>query len=80
VHLGGPVFDREKLDWLNGCWIRENLDVDQFADRVAEWALNRDNLKRIIPLIKDRVEKFSDIAPLTGFLFSGMPVISAAST
>ncbi|KJS04034.1 MAG: glutamyl-tRNA synthetase [Gammaproteobacteria bacterium BRH_c0] len=79
VHLGGPVFDREKLDWLNGCWIRENLDADQFADRVADWALNRDNLKRIIPLIKERVEKFSDIAPLTGFLFSGMPAISAES-
>ena len=79
VHLGGPVFDREKLDWLNGCWIRENLDADQFADRVAEWALNRDNLMRIIPLIKERVEKFSDIAPLTGFLFSGMPAISPES-
>ncbi|MCK9469679.1 MAG: glutamate--tRNA ligase, partial [Porticoccaceae bacterium] len=39
VHLGGPVFDREKLDWLNGRWIREDLDDNQFADRVAEWAL-----------------------------------------
>ncbi|MEA3301029.1 MAG: glutamate--tRNA ligase [Pseudomonadota bacterium] len=79
VHLGGPVFDREKLDWLNGRWIREDLDIDQFADRVAEWALNRDNLQRVIPLIKERVEKFSDIAPLTGFLFSGFPAISPES-
>ena len=78
VHLGGPVFDVEKLNWLNGCWVRENLDVQQFADRVAEWALNRDNLVRVIPLIKERVEKFSDIAPLVGFLFNGFPAISAA--
>lgn len=75
VHLGGPVFDVEKLDWLNGCWIREELDAEQFADRVAAWALNRDNLMRVIPLIKERLEKFSDIPDLVSFLFSGLPQI-----
>ena len=79
VSLGGPVFDREKLDWLNGRWIRENLDNEQFADRVAAWAINRDNLSRVIPLIKERVEKFTDIAPLVSFLFAGMPAIGANS-
>lgn len=76
VHLGGPVFDVEKLDWLNGCWIREDLNEEQFADRVAGWALNRENLVRVIPLIKERVEKFTDIAPMVAFLFSGAPRIS----
>lgn len=76
VHLGGPVFDVEKLDWLNGRWIRENLDADQFADRVADWALNRDNLMRVVPLIKERVEKFSDIPDLVAFLFSGLPKLT----
>lgn len=79
VHLGGPVFDVEKLDWLNGMWIRENLDVEQFADKVAEWALNRENLIRVIPLIKERVEKFSDIAPMVAFLYSGFPAINTDS-
>ena len=78
VHLGGPVFDVEKLDWLNGRWIRENLDADQFADRVADWALNRDNLMRVVPLIKERVEKFSDIPDLVAFLFSGLPKLTDA--
>ncbi|MBG58675.1 MAG: glutamate--tRNA ligase [Porticoccus sp.] len=78
VHLGGPVFDTEKLDWLNGRWIRENLDEQAFANRVAEWAINRDNLARMIPLIKERVEKFSDIAPLLGFMFSGMPKLDTS--
>lgn len=78
VHLGGPVFDVEKLDWLNGRWIRENLDADQFADRVAEWAFNRDNLMRVVPLIKERVEKFSDIPDLVAFLFSGLPKLTEA--
>lgn len=79
VSLGGPVFDVEKLDWLNGCWIREDLSDDQFADRVTEWAFNRDNLARMIPLIKGRVEKFSDIAPLAAFMLSGMPSITLES-
>lgn len=78
VSLGGPVFDVEKLSWLNGCWIRENLDTEQFADRVAEWMLNRNNLLRVIPLIKERVEKLTDIAPLVGFLFSGFPNLTPA--
>jgi glutamyl-tRNA synthetase len=79
VHLGGPVFDTEKLDWLNGCWIREDLSDGEFANRVAEWAINRDNLSRMIPLIKERVEKFSDIAPLLGFMLSGLPLLSDAN-
>ncbi|MEZ5529048.1 MAG: glutamate--tRNA ligase [Porticoccaceae bacterium] len=79
VHLGGPVFDTEKLDWLNGRWIREDLDEEGFANRVAEWALNRDHLVRMIPLIKERVEKFTDIAPLLTFMLSGMPTLSEAS-
>ncbi|WP_438952164.1 glutamate--tRNA ligase [Porticoccus sp.] len=78
VHLGGPVFDTEKLDWLNGRWIRENLDEQAFANRIAEWAINRDNLSKMIPLIKERVEKFSDIAPLLGFMFSGIPKLEAS--
>lgn len=77
VHLGGPVFDIEKLDWLNGRWIRENLDDAAFADRVAAWALNRKHLERVVPLIRNRVEKFTDIAPMAGFLLSGAPALGA---
>lgn len=76
VHLGGPVFDAEKLNWLNGCWIREELDDAAFADRVAAWAINRDNLAPMIPLIKERVEKFTDLAPLLAFMLSGLPEIT----
>ena len=25
VSLGGPIFDVEKLKWLNGLWLRETL-------------------------------------------------------
>ncbi|RDE19563.1 glutamate--tRNA ligase [Motiliproteus coralliicola] len=72
VSLGGPVFDTEKLRWLNGLWIREGLDAEAFAERVKEWALNRDYLMPIIPLIQPRVDTFSDVVPLAGFFMAGM--------
>ena len=75
VHLGGPIFDAEKLDWLNGCWIREDLSDAEFGDRIAEWALNKDNLSKMIPLVKQRVEKFSDVVPMLSFMFSGIPIL-----
>lgn len=79
VHLGGPIFDAEKLDWLNGCWIREELSDAEFGDRVAEWAFNKNHLSRMIPLVKERVEKFSDVVPMLSFMFSGMPILQEAS-
>ncbi|WP_271273845.1 glutamate--tRNA ligase [Aliamphritea hakodatensis] len=72
VSLGGPIFDQEKLSWLNGMWIREDLSDEQFAQQFQQWALNPEYLMQIIPLIKPRVEKFTDVAPVAGFLMSGM--------
>jgi len=71
ISLGGPVFDSKKLTWLNGRWLRENLTDAEFAERVAAWALNRDYLMRIIPLVKSRLAVLSDLGPLTAFFFSG---------
>jgi len=77
VSLGGPVFDVEKLSWLNGMWIREELTDDQLADRLQEWALNRDTLMAFLPFAKKRMETLSDIAPLGNYLVSGMLPITA---
>jgi glutamyl-tRNA synthetase len=77
ISLGAPVFDIEKLKWLNGRWIREELSDDQIADRLIEWAYNRDNLMKVIPLVKERVDVFSQLAPLASFLVEGMPEVSA---
>lgn len=79
VSLGGPIFDQEKLSWLNGLWIREELTDEQFAAAFQQWALNPEYLMQIIPLIKQRVEKFSDVAPVAGFLLSGMLPITEES-
>jgi glutamyl-tRNA synthetase len=75
VSLGAPVFDVTKLEWLNGKYIREDLDVEGFAEKVAEWALNPEYLKQIVPMIQERVDKFSDLADMTAHFFTGIPVV-----
>ena len=62
--MGGPIFDVEKLAWLNGGWLREDLSNEDFAERVKQWAFNPDYFMQIVPLIKERIDVFSDIAPL----------------
>jgi glutamyl-tRNA synthetase len=79
ISMGAPVFDVEKLTWLNGRWLRESLSDDDFIDRLVEWRFNRDQLQRVIPLVKERVDVFSQLAPMTAYLVEGMPEISAES-
>lgn len=75
ISLGAPVFDVEKLKWLNGRWLREECSDDEFADRIIQWAFNRDNLLKVIPLIKERVDIFSEVSPMISFFAEGMPDI-----
>jgi glutamyl-tRNA synthetase len=77
ISLGGPVFDVQKLTWLNGRWIREVLNLESFAERIQKWALNRDYLMKIASLALPRTTCFSDLGPLTMFLFSGAINIKA---
>jgi glutamyl-tRNA synthetase len=77
VSLGGPIFDLEKLSWLNGQWLRE-LPVERFAAEVQKWAFNPEYLMKIAPHVQGRVETFSQIAPLAAFFFSGGLNLDAA--
>ncbi|MDR9862618.1 MULTISPECIES: glutamate--tRNA ligase [Pseudomonas] len=70
VSLGGPIFDIEKLSWLNGQWLRD-LPVEEFAARVQKWAFNSEYMMKIAPHVQGRVETFSQVAPLGGFFFAG---------
>ena len=71
ISLGGPVFDPDKLRWLNGLWIRENLSDQELADSLVQWAFNRDQLHAVLPHARPRMETLSDFAPLAGFLVAG---------
>jgi len=71
VSLGGPIFDREKLDWLNGRYLRENLDDGQFVARFAAWAFPPRLVDAIVPALRQRVDKYSEVSELGGFLLAG---------
>jgi glutamyl-tRNA synthetase len=71
VSLGGPIFDVEKLTWLNSLWIRENFSIAQLAERLHQWALNHETLLQVLPHAQSRMNTLSDFLPLTSFLFSG---------
>ena len=79
VSLGGPVFDLAKLSWLNGRYIREDLTPDTLADRLAQWAVNRDYCVPILKLVQERVERLSDVLPKVGHFFSPPPALTEAS-
>lgn len=76
VSLGGPVFDLEKLTWLNGVYIREDLDDDALLQALREWAFNDAYVKQILPQVRPRVETLSQVVPLAGHFFSGLPALS----
>ncbi len=70
ISLGGPVFDIQKLRWLNGRTIREDYDAPALREALEGWAINREMLERIIPLAQPRMETFTDWAYLTAFFFA----------
>jgi glutamyl-tRNA synthetase len=72
VSLGGPIFDVEKLKWLNGKWLREDLSVEQLAQRLQDWAFNPQLMQQVLTQMQPRLEVFSDLAPAAAFLFAGM--------
>jgi glutamyl-tRNA synthetase len=68
--LGGPVFDLEKLAWINGHYMRA-LTTDAYVSFLQREIFSADYLKQIVPLIRERVEKFEDFIGATHFFFSG---------
>jgi len=80
VHSGGAVFDRERLEWLNGQWIRR-LDPADLVDRLEpflEAARDAGRIDRIpgaeeltalLPIIQDRLPRLDAITDLAGFLW-----------
>jgi nondiscriminating glutamyl-tRNA synthetase len=81
VNKGGAVFDRERLEWLNGQWIRR-LKPDDLVDRLrpfleAELAAGRidrlptdEELTAILPVVQERLPRLGAIGELVGFLWT----------
>lgn len=72
VQSAGGKWDKERLDYFNGVWIRK-LSVDELVRRLepfvpAEW--DREVLRKIAPHIQERMKTLKDAAEQIRFLFT----------
>tara|TARA_B100000745_G_scaffold271479_1_gene198863 strand:- start:229 stop:1689 length:1461 start_codon:yes stop_codon:yes gene_type:complete len=82
--VGKPaaIFDIEKLQWMNGLYIRD-LTSDQLADRMMPFLERdlRDDIKpvdgeyllRIVPLIQERLKTLNDSADMVSYFLEECP-------
>lgn len=79
ISKSGGIFNVEKLDWMNGHYIRE-MSAAALADALLEfWEAYpprempelpcRDMALKIAPLVQERLKTLRDAAPLVAFLF-----------
>ena len=64
----GAIFDIQKLDWLNGRWLREQLSEEEFVQRVLSWAMENDRVRQGLKLSQSRISKLGELPDLAGFL------------
>ena len=89
VQRGGAVFDRARLEWLNGQWIRR-LSPDELVERLRpflerelsggriERMPSDDEIAALVPLVQERLPVLGAIGDLVGFLFVDEPSIDPA--
>jgi glutamyl-tRNA synthetase len=75
ISRSGAKFGYDKLDWMNGQYIRM-LDASDLARRILPFLRNAGlpadltTAERMAPLIRERMVKLSDAVGLTDFLFA----------
>ncbi len=81
VQKGGAVFDRERLEWLNGQWIRRLAPLE-LVDRLRPFVQAEADAGRIdrmpadtelaalVPLVQERLPVLGAIGDLVDFLFA----------
>lgn len=80
-NLASAYFDIQKLDWLNGEYIRKlpmsnlKFQIREYLDELSGHALGEkehptdEELDKVVPLVQERIKKLSDFVPLTDFLW-----------
>ncbi len=73
----GPVFDLQKLEWLNGEWIRR-LPVDELVRRIERffgdrYSGDRARLARVVVLARERMKRLKDFEEIAGIFYGSAP-------
>jgi glutamyl-tRNA synthetase len=73
IKTSGPIFDLQKLEWLNGVYIRQMapLELARRLKGLSPLAREADERKLLstIPLVQERMKKLTEFDELTDFLF-----------
>ncbi|GIL14897.1 MAG: glutamate--tRNA ligase [Chloroflexota bacterium] len=74
IHSSPAVFDRAKLDWMNGEYVRR-LEIGDLAERLLPFLTRAgieadlETVTKIAPLVQERLKRLDEIAPLVDFIF-----------
>lgn len=73
LNKSNPIFDRTKLEWLNGVYIREKMTpaayLATFKEFVSpEFAADK-SIPLVAPLVRERIRIFSEVPELTNYFF-----------
>ena len=82
VHKAGAVFDKDRLDFLNGTYIRGLPDA-QLALRLRPYVpsvLDDPTVHRLVPLLRERLVRLSDATELVAFLAESDEEVAARYT
>ena len=71
INVKGAKFDVEKLTWLNGKYLREVEDDEAFVRALREQVFSEEKLRALVPLFKERIDKFEDFVPNSVYFFCG---------
>jgi len=75
VNKSAAAFDYDKLDWLNGLYIR-NMSADELAGRLmpvlreAGFDPDLDTVRGLAPLVQERLKRLTDVVDWVDFFFS----------
>ena len=69
--IANPIFNREKLDWFNGQYIRntQNSKLKTQIHELYKGKYSEELIEKVIPLVKERIVKLSEFEELAGFFF-----------
>jgi glutamyl-tRNA synthetase len=70
LHKKQPIFDRKKLDYFNGYYIRQKTN-EELAVLFKKFLPDADDntINQLIPILKERIVKLKDLVDQTKFLF-----------
>ena len=74
VGASPAVFDFQKLEWLNGVYLRE-LPPDEYADRLVEFLREQGYdwdealVRKAAPLVQEKIATLAEFPAFAGFLF-----------